>query len=35
MVRVAKHMINVNWNAKDKGIRGQVTPVKPEKNEQY
>jgi len=25
MVRMAKHMNNVNWNANDKGIRGQVT----------
>lgn len=28
MVRVAKHIDNMNWNANDKGIRGQVTPAK-------
>ena len=27
MVRVAKHNDNMNWNANDKGIRGQVTPA--------
>jgi hypothetical protein len=27
MVRVAKHIDSMNWNANDKGIRGQVTPA--------
>lgn len=27
MVRMAKHIDNVNWNANDKGIRGKLTPA--------
>jgi hypothetical protein len=27
MVRMAKHIDNVNWNANDKGIRGIHTPA--------
>lgn len=27
MVRMAKHIDNMNWNANDKGIRGHVTPA--------